>query len=265
MLVLSTYTCDQCGAETFKTVNSMLFMPLTNCKKLRIIKMNKTDDDELEDHELPHAEADEILNTYNYDMMASSISPEILILELSFIDRFAPRTGILTTLNARVSILAAANPAYGRYNPKRSIEQNIQLHCCHVLICSGSYKINLIRKMIADKLTTLHKSTCIVVNLKPISIPKAHNSPDVTLTSAKNSLGILPLATALTRLNLRQTIVKQDVDEVIRLLGMSKASINQTQQFDGRVQTATGQIIRDMISEINSRTIKMADAQGFQP
>ncbi|CAF0887928.1 unnamed protein product [Didymodactylos carnosus] len=37
------------------------------------------------------------------------------------------KAGILTTLNARASILAAANPAYGRYNPKRSIEQNIQL------------------------------------------------------------------------------------------------------------------------------------------
>lgn len=33
----------------------------------------------------------------------------------------------MTCLNARVSILAAANPAYGRYNPKRSVEQNIQL------------------------------------------------------------------------------------------------------------------------------------------
>ena len=33
----------------------------------------------------------------------------------------------MTTLNARVSILAAANPAYGRYNIKRSIEDNIQL------------------------------------------------------------------------------------------------------------------------------------------
>lgn len=33
----------------------------------------------------------------------------------------------MTTLNARVSILAAANPAFGRYNPKRTIEQNIQL------------------------------------------------------------------------------------------------------------------------------------------
>merc|ERR1719295_602664 len=37
------------------------------------------------------------------------------------------KAGLMTTLNARVSILAAANPAYGRYNPKRTVEQNIQL------------------------------------------------------------------------------------------------------------------------------------------
>ena len=38
-----------------------------------------------------------------------------------------PQAGIMTSLNARVSILAAANPAYGRYNPKKTVEQNIQL------------------------------------------------------------------------------------------------------------------------------------------
>ena len=37
------------------------------------------------------------------------------------------QAGIMTTLNARVSILAAANPAYGRYNVKKSVEANIQL------------------------------------------------------------------------------------------------------------------------------------------
>jgi len=37
------------------------------------------------------------------------------------------KAGIMTSLNARVSILAAANPAYGRYNTKRSIEENVQL------------------------------------------------------------------------------------------------------------------------------------------
>ena len=37
------------------------------------------------------------------------------------------QAGIMTTLNARVSILAAANPAFGRYNIKKSAEINIQL------------------------------------------------------------------------------------------------------------------------------------------
>ena len=37
------------------------------------------------------------------------------------------KAGINTTLNARVSILAAANPAYGRYNFRKTVTQNIQL------------------------------------------------------------------------------------------------------------------------------------------
>jgi len=37
------------------------------------------------------------------------------------------KAGILTSLNARVSILAAANPAFGRYNTKRSIQDNVNL------------------------------------------------------------------------------------------------------------------------------------------
>jgi len=37
------------------------------------------------------------------------------------------KAGIIASLNARVSIIAAANPAFGRYNPNRSIEDNIRL------------------------------------------------------------------------------------------------------------------------------------------
>lgn len=40
---------------------------------------------------------------------------------------FYLQAGIMTRLNARVSILAAANPAFGKYNDKLSVSANVQL------------------------------------------------------------------------------------------------------------------------------------------
>ena len=52
---------------------------------------------------------------------------EIIMCLNDLFESISLQAGIMTTLNARVSILAAANPAFGRYNPKKSAEQNIQL------------------------------------------------------------------------------------------------------------------------------------------
>lgn len=38
-----------------------------------------------------------------------------------------PEAGITTTLNARTAVLAAANPAYGRYNVSATPQENINL------------------------------------------------------------------------------------------------------------------------------------------
>jgi DNA replication licensing factor MCM7 len=37
------------------------------------------------------------------------------------------KAGVTTTLNARTAVLAAANPAFGRFNKRKSVEQNINL------------------------------------------------------------------------------------------------------------------------------------------
>lgn len=54
---------------------------------------------------------------------------------------------------------------------------------------------------------------------------EARNSIDVTFTSARNLLGILRLSTALARLRLSGIVEKDDVNEAIRLMEMSKSSL----------------------------------------
>lgn len=58
----------------------------------------------------------------------------------------------------------------------------------------------------------------------------ARNNRDMTFTSARNLLGILRLATSLARLRLANTVEKSDVAEALRLLEMSKDSLNQNNE-----------------------------------
>ena len=53
----------------------------------------------------------------------------------------------------------------------------------------------------------------------------ARNNRDTTFTSARNLLAVLRLATALARLRLADQIEKEDVNEAMRLMEMSKVSL----------------------------------------
>merc|ERR1719154_651958 len=86
------------------------------------------------------------------------------------------KAGILTTLNARTSILAAANPAYGRYNMKRSINDNINLPAALLsrfdliwLIADKSDRMNDLR--LAKHIAFVHQnSTTPVTDTNPLDM-----------------------------------------------------------------------------------------------
>jgi DNA replication licensing factor MCM7 len=52
----------------------------------------------------------------------------------------------------------------------------------------------------------------------------------MTFTSARNLLAILRLATALTKLRLADVVEAEDVNEAMRLLEMSKASLTHSDE-----------------------------------
>lgn len=210
------------------------------------------------------------------------------------------KAGIMTTLNARVSILAAANPAYGRYNPKKTAEENIQLPAALLsrfdllwLIQDKPDRDNDMR--LAEHITYVHKnSTHPPLEFDPLdmglirryiaackevhpTVPpeltdyyvnayvemrrEARTNRDMTFTSARTLLGILRLSTALARLRLATVVEKEDIDEAIRLTEMSKASLLDDQK--PQRQVATSDQLYAIIKDIarGKREVKIDDAK----
>ncbi|XP_046668359.1 DNA replication licensing factor mcm7 [Homalodisca vitripennis] len=209
------------------------------------------------------------------------------------------KAGIMTRLNARVSILAAANPAYGRYDPKRSVEHNIQLPAALLsrfdllwLIQDKADRDTDLR--LAQHITYVHQHckqppaqfTALDMGLmrryidlckrKNPAVPPtltdyivdayvemrkdARNNKDMTFTSARNLLAILRLSTALARLRLSDQVEREDVGEAMRLLEMSKISLAQSEDRGGRAQSVVDKIF-SVIRELagGKKTVKLSE------
>ncbi|KAI3388373.1 hypothetical protein SNEBB_003733 [Seison nebaliae] len=199
------------------------------------------------------------------------------------------KAGLMMKLNARCAILAAANPAYGRYNPNRSIEANIAMpasllsrfdllflvqdipsrdndlrlanHISYVhqhREAPSSNKGNGRRqKNVVNSfdIETLRKYIAYVrkhsANEIPVSIPDdlsellvnayvemrsqardglttasyAQKANSYLYTSPRNLLALVRMSTALARLQLHNSVSREDVFEAIRLMEASKDTI----------------------------------------
>ncbi|KAK0545604.1 DNA replication licensing factor MCM7 [Tilletia horrida] len=184
------------------------------------------------------------------------------------------KAGITTTLNARTSVLAAANPLYGRYNPRISPVDNINLpaallsrfdilflildtpsrldderlaqhvtyvhmHNEHPKIFSGDGGLDtldpvLMRHYIAlarQKRPTVPRAVSDYVVGAYVQLRAQHKEDEArdmgyTYMSTRALLAILRLSQALARLRFADEVEIADVDEALRLMDVSKASLH---------------------------------------
>ncbi|EED21682.1 DNA replication licensing factor Mcm7, putative [Talaromyces stipitatus ATCC 10500] len=188
------------------------------------------------------------------------------------------KAGITTTLNARTSILAAANPLYGRYNPRISPVENINLPAAllsrfDVMFLMLDTPSRHDDEQLANHVTYVHmhnkhpetSDTGVVFSpnevrqfvarartYRPV-VPKEVSDYMVgayvrmrkqqkkdegskrqfSHVSPRTLLGVVRLSQALARLRFSDTVVTDDVDEALRLVEVSKASLSNESSTEG--------------------------------
>ncbi|OCF40398.1 minichromosome maintenance protein 7 (cell division control protein 47) [Kwoniella heveanensis CBS 569] len=223
------------------------------------------------------------------------------------------KAGITTTLNARTSILAAANPLYGRYNPKISPVENINLPAAllsrfDVLFLILDTPTREDDERLAQHVTYVHMNNthpeldfepveptlmrhyiAACRRVRPIVPPqmseyivssyvqmrkqqKEDEAEDKSYTyvSARTLLAVLRLSQALARLRMDNVVGQGDVDEALRLMDVSKASLYEhaASRGLGEDQTDTSKIfriIKDMASASSAgarRKLGMVDVRS---
>lgn len=188
------------------------------------------------------------------------------------------KAGITTTLNARTSILAAANPLYGRYNPRVSPVENINLPAALLSRFDVLFLILDTPSRDADEELARHVTYVHIHNAHPQANPddvvfspqevrqwvararsyrptipkpvadymvgayvrmRQQQKRDESAkrqfshASARTLLGVVRLSQALARVRFSETVVTEDVDEALRLIEVSKASLYENTRGQG--------------------------------
>lgn len=215
------------------------------------------------------------------------------------------KAGITTTLNARTSILAAANPLYGRYNPRISPVENINLPAAllsrfDVLFLILDTPSRDSDEELARHVTFVHihnkhpEATTGVVftpnevrqwvsrarSYRPV-VPKEVSDYMVgayvrmrqqqkrdestkrafTHTSPRTLLGVLRISQALARLRFADAVITEDVDEALRLVEVSKASLYTDERGRGD-QTPSSKIYHLVRGMKDSGAAAVGDGSG---
>ncbi|CAL9737248.1 DNA replication licensing factor Mcm7p [Monosporozyma servazzii] len=205
------------------------------------------------------------------------------------------KAGINTTLNARASILAAANPVYGRYNPRLSPLDNINLPAALLSRFDIMFLMLDTPNIESDSRLAEHVAYVHMYNRQPdlefepiepsrmreyIAVAKSKRpvmSPEVNeyviqayirlrqdskremdskfsfgQATPRTLLGIVRLAQALAKLRLMDIVEKEDVEEALRLIKVSKESLyqdNNKRREDENPTTKIFTIVKKMSQE----------------
>ncbi len=184
--------------------------------------------------------------------------------------------GIVATLNARASVLAAANPALGRYEPYKNITENINLPVTIlsrfdlIFIMRDAPDLEVDTKM-SEHILTLHrvgappqevpltpqmfrKYVSYARGISPVLTEEASNAlrdfylrMRSTSTTADSPIAITPrqlealvrLSECRARLFLRDKVTVEDTDAIIRLMTISLQHVG--------IDTSTGKVDIDTI------------------